>query len=79
MVNNPYGVNGITILEIANHLLVQDGKIMISGTLNNKYFKVLMKKSHEEKIHDLGFYVKKGKLDKTLKNIEFHQWTNHTH
>jgi len=73
MVNNPYGVNGITILEIANHLLVQDGKIMISGTLNNKYFKVLMKKSHEDKIHNLGFYAKTEQLDKTLKNIEFHQ------
>ena len=73
MVNNPYGVNGITILEIANHLLVQDGKIMMSGTLNNKYFKVLMKKSHEEKILDLGFYLKKDQLDKRLKNKEFRQ------
>lgn len=73
MVNNPYGVDGITILEIAKHLLVQNGKIMISGTLNNKYFNGLMKKSHEKKILDLGFYTKKAHLDNALKNKEFRQ------
>ena len=75
MVNNPYSVNGITLLEIANHLLEQDGKIIISGTLNNKYFKVLTKKNNEEKIRNLGFsfYFEKGKLDQTIQHEEFHQ------
>jgi hypothetical protein len=52
-------------------LLAKDGKIMISGTLSNKYFKVLMKKSYQEKIHHLGFDVKKGQLDKMLKIKNF--------
>ncbi len=78
MVNNSYGVNGISILEIANHLLVPDGKIMISGTLNNKYFNKLMKEKYKDKIRDLGFDVKMNKLDDKLKSQEFYQTNGKT-
>ena len=79
MVNNPYGVNGITILEVTNHLLIQNGRIMISGTLNNKYFNKLMKEKYQDKMRDLGFEVNiSNELDEKLKNQGFYQTNGKT-
>lgn len=74
-VNNPYGVNGLTLLEVAKDLLQPGGEIMISGTLTNRDFKVLIKKKNVEVIQKLGytFHFEIGKLDDSLKNQTFHQ------
>jgi hypothetical protein len=74
-VNNPYGVNGLTLLEVAKDLLQPGGEIMISGTLTNRDFKVLIKKKNVEMIQKLGytFHFEIGKLDDSLKNQTFYQ------
>lgn len=65
----------MTLLKIAKDLLEPGAEIMISGTLSNKHFNVLIKKNRTEEIQNLGFsfHFEKGQLDETLKDKEFHQ------
>jgi len=60
-------------------LLIQNGRIMISGTLNNKYFNKLMKEKYKYKMRDLGFEVNiSSELDEKLKNQKFYQTNGKT-